>query len=171
MPFVPLHDVEMVFDQLNISIEGNTGLENLYNYVEDNYIRGRATRRRSSTPAYKPELWNVYFLVKNKMHRTNNVAEGWHSKFQRIINVHHASIWRFLENIQKDQRDNEILILQLKGGHQKIRHPIKKSYLLNMTQIESVVDRYEQFKAENDIKHYLRLIGFRLKKDFEQEEE
>ena len=59
------------------------------------------------------------------MQRTINSVEGWHSKFQRMLVTHHASIWKFIEHMRKDQRDNKILITQVMAGHQRVRHSIK----------------------------------------------
>jgi len=60
--------------------------------------------------------------------RTNNVVEGWHSKFQGAVQSKHATIWKFLGFIRKDEKKVEILITQLFGGHRKIGHLIKKIY-------------------------------------------
>ena len=64
--------------------------------------------QKALAPRYSPEKWSVYNLVLNKMQRTTNTVEGWHSKFQNIINCHHPSIWKFIEHVQKDQRENEV---------------------------------------------------------------
>jgi hypothetical protein len=47
-------------------------------------------------------------------------------KFQGSIITRRVSILKFLEFVQKDERDNSILIMQLMGGHRRIRHSIKK---------------------------------------------
>lgn len=37
--------------------------------------------------------------------RTNNVVEGYRSKFQKLIVVHHANLWRFIEELKKEEHD------------------------------------------------------------------
>ena len=75
-----------------------------------------------------------------------------------MINAHHTTIWRLLDNLKKGQRDNEILILQLKAGHHRIRHPVRKSYIQNM-----------EHKEANDVRQYLWTIGFKIKKQYAEE--
>lgn len=70
----------------------------------------------------------MYNLAKEKLDRTTNAAEGWHSRLQHKINVHHASIWKFLEFLKQDQRENEILIAQLSAGHTRIKYPVNRKY-------------------------------------------
>jgi hypothetical protein len=47
---------------------------------------------------------------------TKNAVEQWHSRFQKMIVTHHASVWKFLEP-QNVQRGFGVLILQLSGRH------------------------------------------------------
>lgn len=104
LPFVPLDDIETVFDSIVATIpDEDDRLLDLASYIEIIWIRGRTTRGRPSRgPRYGPQVWCVYPLVLNKQQRSTNTVEGWHSRFQRLISAHHAGIWKFLEHIQLD---------------------------------------------------------------------
>lgn len=135
LPFVPLNDVEEVFDLIleNVNTDEETvvqDLQDLVNYVDATYITGVPARgrRRAVPPRFEPGLWNVYDMVVNRLHRSTNVVEGWHSRFQRIIISHPSRIWKFLDNIRKDQNENEIIQIQLDAGHTRVRHQVKGTY-------------------------------------------
>lgn len=159
---MPIEDIEEVFD--NIYEEAPNSCVLLCSYVEATYVRGIRVRRRRNPARFPPMIWSMYEQVLNRVQRTNNKVEGWHSKFQHMLNCHHPSIWKFLEYLKKDQRDNEVIILQLRAGHRNIKHPIKKRNIINSEQIERIVAQYERYKANNDIKTYLRTIGYKLKR-------
>jgi hypothetical protein len=67
------------------------------------------------------------------------------ARIKRRAKEHPTSIiiWKFIEYLQKDQHDNNLLINQLLGGHIGVRHPIKKSYLLNLRHVEQMVGNYD----------------------------
>lgn len=121
LPFLPREDIEDIFDSFVNPLPEIEAIDTLLDYIERTYIRGRRGPAR-----FPPDIWVVNDLVHEGIQRTNNVVEGWHSRFQYSLNVHHASFWKFVEFLQKDQRDNEIIILQILSGHSRIKHPIKK---------------------------------------------
>lgn len=163
LPFIPLSDLLTVFDA--IMDEVHEDVVPLGLYIETTYVRGRPARgrRKAIEPRYPPTLWNVYDLVLQNDDRTNNVVEGWHSRFQKMINTHHASIWKFLERIQKDQKMNEVCITQLHGGHTRVKHPIKKKYAAKQAKISNIVAQYNVYKDEDNIFQYLRAISYNTK--------
>jgi hypothetical protein len=63
-------------------------------------------RRRAVSAWYGPDMWNVYELVLNTSQRTINEVEEWHSQFKKMDVTDHESVQKFLEHIQKDQREN-----------------------------------------------------------------
>lgn len=175
LPFVPVADIETVFDAIVATIQDNDEHEKLFDladYIENTYIRGRNTRgRQSRGPRYGPQVWCVHDLVLNKHQRSTNAVEGWHSRFQRLILSHHAGIWKFIEHIQLDQKQNEIMMIQLGAGHTRVRHPMKAQYRKNLEQIEVIVGNYNQYKDENNIFQYLKSISYKIKLNLEEEQE
>jgi len=90
LPFVPLvDDVEEVFNMLQDDEEMPDELLEVYDMIERTYIFGVPVRgrRRAVAPRFPPEQWNVYDSVIHEKHRTNNMVEGYHNKFQKSIQV------------------------------------------------------------------------------------
>ena len=114
----------------------------------------------SVKPRIKYETWGCFTSVISESRKTNNVAEEWHYKFQNAKQSKHATIWKCLGIIRKDEKNNEIVITQLFGGHRKIKHPIKKIYQINNSRIKEPVRSYQQ-KGETYV--YLHSIGRLLK--------
>ncbi|KAJ4445948.1 hypothetical protein ANN_12634 [Periplaneta americana] len=134
-------------------------------YMERTYIRGSPARgrRRAMPPRFAAEIWNTYNQVLVGQHRTTNIVEGWHNRFQKHIVTHHASVWKFMEFIKKNQRNNEIIIIQLLGGNLNVRHPIKRSYLQNLSRVEEIVRNYNHYNGEGHIRTYFKAISCHLK--------
>ncbi|KAJ4425655.1 hypothetical protein ANN_27851 [Periplaneta americana] len=63
-------------------------------YIEITQITGHPARgrRRAVPPRFSPETWSVYELVINGRQHTNNVVEGFHCHFQRLVVAHHVNI-------------------------------------------------------------------------------
>ena len=121
LPFVTMEDVNETFEYVK-NEEAN--LDNLMDYVERVYVLGRheRVRRRPEAPRVPPGTWNVYTLVVNGKHRTNNAVQGWHSKFQKVIKVvHNLSIWRFIGGLKDKQQSNEQVITRVLGSHSQIQ--------------------------------------------------
>lgn len=80
--------------------------------------------------------------------------------------VYHSSFWKFLEHLKKDQRDNEVMMLQLAGGHTKIKHPVRRIYKVNQVRIEVIVVNYAEYKENVYIPRCLRSISYRLRRNY-----
>lgn len=162
LPFIPINDVNDVFDQIVDSIEDSDNaviLDYLCTYVERTYVRGR----RGNSARFPPNIWSTYDLVMNRYQRSTNSVEGWHSKFQKVIVSHHSGIWKFMEHVLKDQNENEVLMLQLAAGHSRIRYPVKGEYRRNQEHIERIVNNYNTYKDSNTIWTYMKAISLRIK--------
>ena len=162
IPFIPLDDLEKVFDQLYDVVPEES--VKLWEYFDEIYLRGRAARgrRKHVPPRFPTETWNLFDAVINRVDRTNNIVESWHNKFQRMVAAH-SSVWKFLEAVKNDQHDNSKLFAQLAAGHIKIRHPIRKIYKTNQDYIEVMVANYEHYKNQKKNDAYLQGISYRLK--------
>lgn len=117
-------------------------------------------RRRRVAPRFVPEVWNTYDAALAGDQRTNNAVEGWHNHFQHMMVIRHASIWRFLENLKKEENEIHTQITQARGGHTKIKEPVSKRYVTNQRQVERIVENYQTYKDGGDIP---RAIGYHLK--------
>jgi len=161
LPFIPLDEVVEVFETITEDMDAH--LDEFISYMESTYVLGPLRRRRRVPPRFPPELWNVYQLTLDGFQRTNNAVEGWHNRLDKICVVHHASLWRFLDAIRSEENQIRNQVIQVQGGHTRIREPVNKKYKTNQRQIEEIVARYETYKQEGNILVYLRAIGYRLK--------
>ena len=166
LPFIPEEDLLDIFKDL-VKTSSNI-LEGFVSYLGKNYIGIHLNGDiwNVCTPRFGIHTWNTYNSVLSGLRRTNNVVEGWHSRFQKVVVSKHATIWRFLDFIKNDERDNDVLITQLNGGHRKIRHPVKNQYIVNNKNIELLVRSYDEYKRNNQINDYLLNIGKMLKSNF-----
>lgn len=101
LPFVPIEDLNTVFEYLYNEIEDE--MLPLWQYLDQTYVRRRPARgRRQGSPAlFPPPLWNVVEACRNHFARSNNFVEGWHSKFAKLLVTPHANIWKFFEYLRK----------------------------------------------------------------------
>lgn len=172
LPFIPLPHVVPVFDDLQDELLPEEVVP-LYLYVERTWCRGVQARgrRRAVAPRYRPELWNQYDATISQAARTNNYSEAWNAKFTKQIITHHSNLWKFIDFLKRDHRDNELLMVQLSGGHRNVKHPIRPSFLENQCYIEAIVDNYSVYVARNDIKTYLKAIAYRIKRPVVEDQE
>ncbi|KHJ40130.1 hypothetical protein D918_09827 [Trichuris suis] len=140
LPFVPAEDVVETFEYVDNQAEES--LDDLMDYVKRTYVTGRS-------PMFPPQTWNVYRAVLNDQRSTNNAAEGWHNKFQKVMVVHHPSIWKFIEVLKGEQEDNEQAIAQVLGGHRQVRPATSRRCRQNQAQITEVVNNYGTYKAND----------------------
>ncbi len=81
--FLPPAQVLDAFDQLER--ESPQAAHPVFCYFHESYLRGpqgRGRRRGPRVPRYAVELWNTYEATVADEHRTNNISEGWHNRFQ-----------------------------------------------------------------------------------------
>ena len=169
--FVPPENVVDTFnllcEQLQGVDEGDDALpqvEAIAKYLKITYISGKPARgrRRAVPPRYHPQKWNVYERTLNGEGRTNNIVEGYHNRLNKMVNKHHVSMFTMLSEIQKEQRDTEVAITQLHAGHGNVRQNRSKRAEMKETRILNIVQRYEEYRDNNDIATYLRSLGYNI---------
>lgn len=59
----------------------------VFDYFAENYITGKPGkgRRKGVPPRYPPALWNHRDAALDGSHKTNNISEGWHNRFQCVV--------------------------------------------------------------------------------------
>ena len=130
LAFVPPEDVIRAFETLRGEL-----LEEVLpiaDYFENTYVRTRAARTRR--PAHRAPLypiieWNQYETAITTGPRTNNtgIMEGWHFRFNALVGKPHPSFYQFLRELQKEQRDTEVMVSELSLGR-RIKFPQHKKY-------------------------------------------
>ena len=79
--------------------------QELLDYVGTTYVNGSfkpaligdVTMRVRRVPVpFPPQVWNVHEATLTGNARTNNLCEGWNTRFQSLVGHHHPSIWSSL---------------------------------------------------------------------------
>ncbi|KAJ4437505.1 hypothetical protein ANN_17650 [Periplaneta americana] len=78
LAFVPVENVHEAFDQLQETVEGD--LIQVFDFLEDNYIKGRRRGRGRQQPLIAPDTWNCYDRLEvEEVDRCIERLEGGHS--------------------------------------------------------------------------------------------
>jgi len=158
LAFVPVGDVPAALELLYEEIPENMPVVSNF---EELYINGKKFRgnRRNIPPRYPPKLWNCYDATLQNLHRTNNISEGWHTRFQTVVGKHHPSLYGCLTEFQKEQADCETMLDQLDLG-QRVKAASKKKWLRTQQRIRNIVATYEEYATSNRQVDYLRNVGY-----------
>jgi hypothetical protein len=112
LAYVPEIDVVNAFEDLLDSqyyTENERLLQPLIDYFEDIWV-GRIDRRnRCRQPLFPISLWNCHEAAKSGLPRTNNSVEGRHRGFNELVGSSHPSIWKFIDDLKREQSLNELI--------------------------------------------------------------
>lgn len=134
LAFVPVRDVKKVF--VLLKNEAPEIAHGFVTYFETTYVG------IEEEPRYAIRLWNHYDAVLEDRDTTNNASEGWHNRFQTIVNKHHPDLYSALHEFQKEQADTEIGLIELAQG-KSIKAAPKKQWLLLKQQLKAMVGTYQ----------------------------
>jgi hypothetical protein len=95
---------------------GNENVQSLPKYVEINWIS-------NSRPLFSRKVWSHYGTLRG---RTNNAAEGFHSKLNKLINKNNSSFLEILYTLKDIQISNEVELNRLIAGGK----PKRKKFML-----------------------------------------
>ncbi|KAK3932001.1 DNA polymerase subunit gamma-1 [Frankliniella fusca] len=162
LPFVPIPDLEETFDAVVDDMDDR--VVPLATTMDSTYLRGANLRRRRVVPPrFPPALWNVHQQAVDDSARTNNVVEGWHSKFQKLLVVHHANVWKFLDEVIDEEHDFHQLLAQVRAGHINIKQPTNKKYEMCQRRLHNLANNYEEYKERNEVMLYLQAVAYNIK--------
>lgn len=139
--FIPANQVRAVFQLLQA--EADVRLANLFEYFNRQWM--------TNTPL---AMWNVYGLER----RTNNDVEGWHRRFNGLVQKHHPNIFLVIERFQDEQAATEVMIQQIEGG-QRVNRPNARYESINRA-IDQARTAYDQRRI--DVLQYLRRVSYQL---------
>jgi CobQ-like glutamine amidotransferase family enzyme len=83
----------------------------------------------------------------------NNQIEGWHRSFSSLLSSHHQNIWKFIENLKKEQNLNVIKFEQAISGMEASQG--RKNYKDAGSRLIKIVQGY----GERNMVDYLRGIA------------
>ena len=64
-------------------------------------------------------------------HKTNNVSEGWHNRFQIVVAKHLADLYSAIKELQKEQANAEVSLVELSLSRQ-----VQNSYRAEWLQLQ-----------------------------------
>lgn len=99
LAYAPLAVVRQTFHIFEAASDPR--LTTIFQYFEQTWIR-----------SIQPRMWNVHGVAI----KTNNDCEGWHNRFQNLVDKHRPNIWRLLDCILQEQNATEIMKQQILAG-------------------------------------------------------
>ena len=97
-------------------------------------------------PMFPPNVWNVWGATLRNESRTNNICEGWNSKFYKLIGYPHPPLWRFLEAIRQEDGAVRFKLHQISVGDSE-KHILPEHLSRFNTRLHNLCLR----KHQNDI--------------------
>lgn len=116
LAFVPVEEVPRIFRLLQNLVEEE--LLPVMQYFGETYVIGRPARgrRKAVAPRYSPITWNQHEAALAGAHKTNNLSEGWHNRFNIVVGKAHPDLYSIITEFQKEQADAESMIAELSAG-------------------------------------------------------
>ena len=140
LAFVPVPDVYAAFTELLSSSSFDPRMDEVVEYFENTWIGRLSALGSRQDPIFEVQLWNVYERTKNGEYRTNNNVEGWHRRFQSVLQCSNPTIFKCIDAIKMEQKRYEDVIARLNSGESP--PPQRKRYKEANVRIERIVNSY-----------------------------
>ena len=104
LAFLPEEEVSECYYQMINHSDFDIRALPVAEYFEDTYI-GHPTRNRTTRnpPLFPIRFWSVHGRTLDGRHRTNNLVEGWHRRFQSVLGCFRPCVFRCIQAIIKEQ--------------------------------------------------------------------
>ena len=139
--FVPVADVHAAFEELISGANFDPRMEEVVEYFENTWLGRQSALGSRQEPIFPVELWNMYERSKNNEHRTNNHIEGWHRRFQAVLQCSNTTVFKCIDAIKVEQKRHEDVIARLNAGENP--PPQNKKYRDVTIRIRRIVDAYD----------------------------
>ena len=161
LAFVPVSDVRTVFQLLHDECPDE--YLPVLQYFGDTYVLRRERTRRGNwiEPRYPPCLWNQYAAALNKSHKTNNISERWHSRFNLLVGKHHPDLYSAVIEFQKEQAFVESNIAEL-GLGERVKLLPRRKWMELQERIQGIVASYKVQKAGGTLMEYMRALAHNI---------
>ena len=93
-----------------------------------------------------------------KSHKTNNLSEGWHNRFQLVVIKHNPDLYSAVKEMQKEQADTKIAFAEI-GLGKKVKAAPKEKWLEIQRRIQSIVQNYAEYEECGEDLEFLRLTA------------
>ncbi len=142
------------------------GLEDLVEYFDCNYVSGsyQSTRgprgivrfRRTNTPKFAVDTWNVHQVTVNDGSRTNNVCESWNNSFCHLVGHKNPGLWHTIKCLQKDQVNMLTELERLRQGNPTVKR-VRKGTKLHQQKLKTLC--LEISRDEKQLPEFLQSVG------------
>ncbi|CAG7729463.1 unnamed protein product [Allacma fusca] len=148
--------------------EGIDGIHNFVQYFEETWV-GTPPRRGQWRPSrFDVAVWNTHGAVLRDQHRTNNNLEGWHTRFETMIGLHHPTLWKCIEGFIKEQNMSRVRTIQFLAGENPLLS--RKTYRL-LDNRQTIVNHDKCMVCRQDLNESAIQLEFVNDQDSEVAEE
>ena len=143
LAFVPPAFVRVAWQGIQqVAPDDDERVDTSVDYFDQTWINGR----------FPIQIWNHHNI---EGARTNNHAEGWHAKINRVAGKPHPNIFEVIELFKREQASVEVKIAQLEAGG---RAPPRKRVCIRMDQrLKEMKTRLEN--GECSLAEYVSAVG------------
>ena len=110
---------------------------------------------------FPPQVWNVHEATLTGNARTNNLCEGWNTRFQSLVGHHHPSTWKLIIALQQENATVSISIAQERMGNPPNKHT-HQVYINLQQHLQRLVIAYDE--GNKDMVDFLEGVGKNLQK-------
>jgi hypothetical protein len=107
--FLPRDQVRPTFERLKVA--ASPSLAGLFNYFQQQWFINVSL-----------DMWNVFDVDI----RTNNSCEGWHIRFNSMVNKHHPNLWFLLRFMLEEQTSTDMTRNQIAAGQSNTVRVVSK---------------------------------------------
>jgi len=147
------------------------GAEDLVVYFDNTYVSGQFRRRKMTgrrigfklqrmPPAYPPNTWNCFDTTMDNGARTNNICKGWNNGFANLVGQDHPSIWKLIENLQKEEARVHIKVLKDERGIQEHKRK-RRCYEEMQKRLKNLLEDLNN--GRKDIPQFLRGVSHNIR--------
>ena len=157
LAYLPEKDVIDGFLWLKKNIQPN--FEPMLNYLERIYIgklrKGSKTARLE--PRYPIPSWNLHNRVLNKLPRTNNAIESWHSRL-KAEQKREMTLNKLVGLLRDEQANTDTTVLSLNLGNRKKR---PKASIVKDENLYNLCSEYKK----KDMEKFLNFVSLNMRLD------
>ena len=133
-----VEEIQLVCDCTIKESENIAKVDKLCLCFGSNYIQSLVPNREALFP---PSLWNQRDAASSGLARTTNAVEGWPYGTQSYFSGSHPSLWKVIENFQKDSFVQKLNFYKASSGHQFTK---KKKYRVLNEKVQNITHVYEE---------------------------
>ncbi|XP_029645758.1 uncharacterized protein LOC115219713 [Octopus sinensis] len=128
-------------------------------YFEDTWLGRPCIRNGRRPPIFDLKMWSCFDRVQQNLPETNNAIEVWHRAFLHQVSANRSTIWRFIEELKREQSLNEINIEKLLSGMECESNT--KECRISAKQLKKLTESFQEYTNVVDylcaVAHNVRL--------------